>query len=239
MAQFDFKKATLYIRDGSAKSGAVNNAAGYSIGATTMLVDAIVGALVNGDTFNMAGHTTIYTISAHTETLGATTSITFAPGLAAAVLDNAVIEIGPHTLTVKMGDGNFTYTEKKNREYTLDRGKLSTVRDGNEVPVELKIDAMWINIKASTGGTPTVEDVLKNRGEAATWVTSSSDACEPYAVDIRLEYVQTCGSEQIEIIDFPDFRYEDLGHDSRGGTISISGKCNVTEPTVSRVTAAA
>jgi len=98
----------------------------------------------------------------------------------------------------------------------------------------VKLDFIWEFLKASTGDTPTVEDVLKKRGEASTWVTSATDICEPYAVDIEIEYTPVCEDVDREIITLADFRYEELSHDLKAGTIAMTGKCNITEPTVVR-----
>jgi hypothetical protein len=75
------------------KLGAVNNVSGYTTGATTMIVDSFNGALGIGDTFTLPGDATPYTITAHTETVGNTTSITFAPPLssAATASDDTII----------------------------------------------------------------------------------------------------------------------------------------------------
>jgi hypothetical protein len=243
MAQLDLKNCLVYLRDGytgpaGAANAEVNLMAGYAVGTTTMAVDGITGALVTGDYFTVGGRQQRYRITAHTETLGNTTSITFTPGLVTAAVDNDDIDIQAHFLQIRIGDGNLTYNEKKPRVYTKDRGTLDTVRDGDEEPLEVKIDATWTFLKASTGDDPTIEDVLKNRGEASTWTTSSSDPCEPYCIDIVVEYTPPCDDEQMEIYEFLDFRYEELGHDFKQGQLAMSGKCNVEEPTVTRVTAA-
>ena len=138
-------------------------------------------------------------------------------------------------LEITIGEGNLTYTERVNREYTLDRGTLDEVRDGDEVPCELKMDFTWDYISSRSGGTATIEDALKQLNEASGWVTSDTDTCRPYAVDVEVVYEPTpssCGDK--ETILFSDFRYEELGHDLREGTISCSGRCNVTKPTVTR-----
>jgi hypothetical protein len=240
MAQLDIKNCNVYIRDGytgpADPTGAVNLMAGYPIGTTVMAVDGFTGAVVTGDYFTIAGRQQRYQITAHTETLGATTQITFTPGLATAVLDNDVITIQPHHLQIRIGEGNISWTEKRMITYVKDRGKLDTVRKGDEDPVEVKLDATWVFLKASTGGTPTIEDVLKKRGEAAGWVTAGSDPCEPYCVDLVIEYTPPCSSEQMEIYTIRDFRYEELGHDLKAGQISITGKANVVEVDVTRVT---
>lgn len=138
---------------------------------------------------------------------------------------------------VKLGAGNFTWDEKVNREYVKDRGLLDTVRNGDEEPMDVRLDSQFEYITAASGATvPTVEDALKQRGPAADWVSTSSDPCEPYAVDIELTNAPPCGTNSQEVMIFPDFRYESANHDIKGGTISFSGKCNATEPTVTHGT---
>lgn len=141
----------------------------------------------------------------------------------------------PNSIEVKIGEGNLTYSEKVNREYVKNRGLLDIVRDGDEEPVELKLDATWEYIKEDSGQTPTIEDALKQRGGAYDWVSVDSDTCQPYAVDIELEYAPNCNSDDKETLVFSEFRYEQVDHDTKAGTISISGKCNITEPTSTRV----
>lgn len=238
MAQFDLKHATIRIKDGYAGPGGtplVNNVAGYAIGATTMIVNGYVGAVAIGDLFTLVGHDGPYKITAHSETTSNTTSITFTPALTDAVVDDAVIAMQPHELEVNIGEGTLTYSEKRKIKYVLNRGRLDTVRQEDEEPVDVRIDFMWEFIRAVSGsGTPTVEDALKNRGEAATWISSSADPCEPFALDIEVEYIPPCTGEYREIITLNDYRYESLDHDTKAGTLSTSGKCNITEATVVR-----
>jgi hypothetical protein len=73
------------------KPGAVNNAAGYPVGTTTIAVDSFNGALGDGDTFTLDYYATEYTVTDHSETVGNTTSITFTPPLEFAANDDSVI----------------------------------------------------------------------------------------------------------------------------------------------------
>lgn len=143
---------------------------------------------------------------------------------------------GARTLTLKVYEGTLSYTEHKNRAYVKDRGKLSTVRDVDEEPIDVKIDVTWEFITASVGNNPTPEDVLKNRGEAAAWVTTSADACEPFCTDMEVEYNVNCGGEKREFITFQSFRHETLEHNFKEGNVSVTGKCNVVAASVVRVT---
>jgi hypothetical protein len=139
------------------------------------------------------------------------------------------------TLEVKIGEGNLTYTETINRKYVKDRGILDTVVNEDEEPVSVSLDFMWEFLKASTSEDPSIEDALKNEGEASAWVTSDTgDPCAPYAVDVTIVHDPPCGDEEIETIVLSNFRYESLNHDSKGGSVAVSGKCNITKATITR-----
>ncbi len=127
MPAFDMKNADFYILDGYGPTGfLVNLMAGYTVGATTMVVDGGTVALAVGDRFTIAGETglPIHIITSHTETSMATTSITFAPGIASMVADDVVITVLPHLLHIKIGEGTMSYTEKRAIVYVKDRGRL-------------------------------------------------------------------------------------------------------------------
>ena len=156
-------------------------------------------------------------------------------------LKNAVIKIKdgsttPKEITIKVGDGTLTYSEKRNMEYTLNRGVLDEVREGDEVPMDVSFSFVWEYIKSpnTTGATPSLEDALKKIGAAAAWVSSDADTCRPYAVDIEILYTPNCTGSDKETITLPDFRYESLDHDIKAGTISCSGKCNAKQATATR-----
>ena len=156
-------------------------------------------------------------------------------------LKNATIKIKdgtsptPLQLTLKIGEGNLTWTEKQPRKYVKDRGVLDTVVDDDQEGVDLRFDLIWEFLRASSGsGTPTPHDALKKRGEASAFVSTDSDACAPYAVDIEVTHVPPCAGVQTETVLFSDFRFETLEQDLRNGTLSVSGMCNITEPTVTR-----
>ena len=77
-------------------------------------------------------------------------------------------------------------------------------------------------------------DAIKGIGSAAEWVSAAADKCEPYAVDLEVDHEPNCGAAQNETTLFPDFRPDTKEVNFKDATISVSGKCNVTEPTVSR-----
>jgi hypothetical protein len=142
----------------------------------------------------------------------------------------------PNEISVKVAEGSISWTERRNMEYTRDRGTLDEVREGDEEPMDVSFDFLWEYIRGpgGSGATPTIEDALKNVNDASGWVSSDTDTCRPYAVDIEIHHTPDCGSQDEEKYVLPDFRYEELQHDLNAGMISCSGKCNATKATVTR-----
>lgn len=141
-----------------------------------------------------------------------------------------------NSITIKIGEGNLTYVVRQEREYVLDRGNLDDVRNGDQSPCELSFDFTWeyIDSGSASGATPTPEDALRQVNAASSWVSSDADVCRPYAVDVEVLYDPNCSGGDQERLTFSDFRYEELNHDYRAGTISCSGRCNVVAPTSAR-----
>lgn len=239
MALIDLKNCSIFVRDGYSNAGAVNHSGGYIVDDTTMVVDGFVGILPKWSRFTIVGETgsPVHTVTAHTETSGNTTSITFTPGLAAVVADNAVINVLQNEIELVVGEGNLTYTEKKAREYKKNKGKLYSVRNGDEDPVEVSFSLYWEFLKSSIPDNepPTFEECLKKKGQASTWVTSdSADPCAPFAVDIVIRHTPPCTDIANEEISFAKFRYEELSHNAKDGTIECKGSANITEPELAR-----
>jgi len=154
-------------------------------------------------------------------------------------LKNATITLkdgGSESLEIKVGEGNITFTEHLARKYELDKGLLDTVRDDDQAPVDVSLEFSWEWIKSAGGDPPTPVEALKKIGAASGWVSSSSDQCEPYCLDVEILNNADCddGTEN-ELILLPDFRYEELAYDLSAGQIAVSGKCNVTDAVVTRV----
>jgi hypothetical protein len=247
MARIEMRDVTIYIQDGLAGTG--NLSANGTVNDTSLDVDTIVlnttttnlipvGArlTVNGETAN-----TVHTVTARTPSAnGPTTNITITPALGTGTYNSGNAE-GALTfinqrIEVNIGEGNMTWTEAKEYEYLRNRGNLDTVKEGDEQPVELSLEFVYDYIKTQSGQTITPVDAIKNQGEASEWVSSSTDLCEPYSVDILAKHCVPCGTDEDEDALFNDFRYESLDFDLSEATISVSGQCNVSEVTVTRST---
>lgn len=134
-------------------------------------------------------------------------------------------------ITVEIGEGNLTYSEKRPLEYVTNGNAISEVREADEEALDLKIDFTW---KRVAGSFADLIDKIDNRTE--TQVSSDTIECRPYAVDIKLTYPDACLIPSSADINFDDFRYEQLDYDVKAGTISCSGKCNISYPTITGAT---
>ena len=244
MARIELRDATIYIQDGLSGSATIEEAAP---GATDTDADVNTVALNSTDTtlvpvgarftVNTALNVTTYTVSARTPaTSGPTTNIEFTPawGVTGTPAVSDVMTFISQRIEVKVGEGNITWTEAKEYEYLLDRGDLDTVKEGDEQPLEVSLEFVYEHITTGTSEDITPVDALKQQNDAAEWVSSSADLCEPYAVDMVVMHCVPCGSEEDEQVVFADFRYESLEFDLSEATIAVSGRCNVSEATPTR-----
>ncbi len=168
---------------------------------------------------------------------GTTTAITFSPTLTAGTYAaSAAITFKPQQVYVKLGDGNLTYTEHRDYQYLLDRGLLDTVREPKDVPMDVKLEGVYEHITSGTGEAVCPMDALKGHNSADEWVSSSPDQCEPYCVDVIVDYEPPCAPVNRETTLFPMFRAETREINYSAATIAFTGKCMAKEPTVYRGT---
>lgn len=245
MARIELRDCIVRFRDGLSGTGAVNEPITPPVATDTNFdIDTLV--LNSDDTdlvpvgarFKVIGETVpaFHTVTARTPAdTSPTTNIVFSPALGAGTYaDGAIVTFYPQQIEIKVGDGNITYTEHRNYEYMLDRGNLDTVREGDEVPLDVKLECTYEHITTGTSEDISPMDALKGIGGADEWVSSSSDLCEPYGIDIEVEHTPPCGGAQKELVLFPDFRSETKEINYKEANISLTGKCNVIEPEVTR-----
>ncbi|MCK4500441.1 hypothetical protein KAU11_08080 [Candidatus Babeliales bacterium] len=133
-------------------------------------------------------------------------------------------------IEVEIGEGNLTYSEKRPLEYVTNGNEISEVREADEEALDLKMDFTW---KRVAGDFAALIDKIDNR--SGTQTSSDAIECRPYAVDVQVRYPDACLTESEKNINYDDFRYETLDYDAKAGTISVSGKCNISYPTITDV----
>ena len=243
MARIQLRDTTIYFQDGLSGTAAVDQlATPPAISDTTITLDTTVlnttvtDQIPVGARFTLPTNTGTFTVTARTPTSGTTTDITFTPALNAAEADDAVITFLPQRLVIKIGEGDVSWSETKEYIYDRDRDLLDTVRQGQDQPMSVDMAFTFEYVTASTGNPPTPADALSNDGEASEWVSSSSDLCEPYAIDVVILHCVPCGTDEDQEITLPDFRPESLDFSLADASVSTSGQCNATRATVVRST---
>ncbi len=241
MARIQLRDSTIYIQDGLSGTAAIDDTpAGSDTDFTidTVALNSTVTTLVPvGARFTISTEagTPVHTVTARTPTsAGPTTNIVFTPAITGTLTDNDVITFLPQRITISIGEGDLTWTEARELIYDLDRDLLDTVRLGADIPLEIDLAFTFEYVTTESGQAITPVDAIKRIGEATEWVSSSSDACEPYAVDIFVVHCVPCGTDQDQDFTFPDFRYESLDYSIQDASISVSGKCNVTDAVTTR-----
>lgn len=140
---------------------------------------------------------------------------------------------------VVVGEGNLTYSEKRNIELDKDRGHMARTREGEEEPVEVSFQFLWELLKSSGSEDPTIEECIK--GEATDWVSTASnpvtgalDTKAPFSVHIQIVW-QINNCSKIEQYLFADFNYTELAGDMKNATIDCKGICNHVQKATERI----
>ena len=122
--------------------------AGTLANAPQPLLQTDVSELIGTDAYVAIAETTLGVVPTGTS---GTTAITFSPALTAGTYAaTPAITFQPQQVYIKIGDGNLTYTEHRDYQYLLDRGLLDTVREPKDVPMDVKLDAVYEHITSGT-----------------------------------------------------------------------------------------
>lgn len=140
----------------------------------------------------------------------------------------------PNYIDVKIGEGDLSWSEKRQLDAVKSRGNLDTFRENEQVPLELSVVAIWEFIASASGEPITVEDALKRRNGASAWVSASPDALAPYCVNLAVIHTPPCSGVLKETVTFPQCHYIEIASSVKDGTLAIKLTCNCTEPTVTR-----
>lgn len=246
MARIELRYCSIFMKDGLAGTAAINQSMTAPVtGDATMTIDTVVlntditTQVPIGARFTVAGESDATQVHVVTGRTGPdpTTAITFSPALGAGTyLDDGVITFTAQELNIKIGDGDLKYTENLSYVYDLDRGILDDVRLGDDAPMDLSLDFVYEHITTGTAETISPMDALKQIGGASGWLSSATDQCQPYSVDLLIIYTPPCGTSQIETTLFPDVRADKREVSFKDSKISLTAKCFAIEPIVTRGT---
>lgn len=147
----------------------------------------------------------------------------------------------PNTLAVPIEEGNLRFTVSRPVKVIMNRGRIGTFAEGNEVPMSVSFTAKfeeWTGRTLTAYATvPSVPDALRKKGNASSW--TSTLQCGPYCVDLRFDLSNPCtasGIDQTERLTFPDFHADNVGFEEGDDSdmIPVDGMCLALEPTAQR-----
>lgn len=244
----DLRNSNVQIRDGYSAVGAINQTPAdadpgpevlaVANGDTSFSVDGFTAEIPIGVELRIEGVDAVYIV---TEVTGGSTptAITFTPALSTAAgipVDNADVTVGPNFVDVHVGEGTCSYDEKRKMEYTRNKRRIYSVRTGDEEPMDVSLDFLWEYLSSVDGEPVTIEEAVKQEGAGSTWVTSGSDPCEPYSVDILISYIPPCtGEDTREDILLKEYRWESFAHDVKAGTVVTKGMCKIPQAVKTRI----
>lgn len=247
MARIQLRDTKLFLQDGLSGTASINDVAGIVDTDVDIDIDWTgTGDALNTDLVNKVpvgarftipgGDGTVYTVQATTESGDVTTNIQWLPAADASntAADDAQLTFLPQRLEIQVGEGEISWSETREFIYDRDRDILDTVRQGQDQPMSVDIAFTFEYLTTGTGETMSPVDALKRTNAASEWVSSSSDLCEPYAVDVVILHCIPCGTNQDQEILLPDFRYETLDYSVNDAAVSVSGQCNATDAIITR-----
>lgn len=152
-------------------------------------------------------------------------------------LRNAIIYIkdgASHSLEIKIGEGNLTYTEKREIDDVKSRGKLDTMRESEDQPMEVAFSFMWEYLKSQSPEPISPREALKGIDGASAWVSASPDPLAPYCVNLEILHTPICPGVYKETVLLPQFNPLQFAHSLNDATVACNGKCNATQATIAR-----
>ena len=93
----------------------------------------------------------------------------------------------PQSVTVALDDGDLEWVETRTPVGVKDRGTLSHLRNGDQVPVFGRFTARFREfVTTGSGGDVSPYEALTQSGEASDWESTNADGGGVYTVELEL-----------------------------------------------------
>lgn len=138
-------------------------------------------------------------------------------------------------LILEEGDLAWDYTH--NIVNVLDRGTLSHMREGDQVPVTFTFTLKYVELVHPVGEVaPTPYECFTRTGNAAAWVSTNPDGGDVYTIDIQFDLKNPSPVGQDERLLFARAAHTSIAFKEGGDydTLVVSGQAFITRPAATR-----
>jgi hypothetical protein len=142
---------------------------------------------------------------------------------------------GANYVAIRIGEGNFSYSRRRNIEVRKSRGNLNSSRETEEEPTDIQFQFVWDTMVSSGSEPPTIEEIID--GTAPGWAPATSDPEAPFTVNIQIVRSLTCQAPvgpDGEVYNFPEFNCLELSHSLKDSTVDCKGFSNRVKPHITR-----
>lgn len=141
-----------------------------------------------------------------------------------------------NSVTVALDEGDLSYEETKNVINVLDRGTLSHMRSGDDVPVKVSFTLKFVEFLKQSAGTTTIYEALKKIGGASAWTTTNTDGGGVYTLKLVFTISTPVTADKAEIITFNLFHHTSISfkEGDEYDTLAVDGEAFITAASIAK-----
>jgi len=140
-----------------------------------------------------------------------------------------------NSITLACEEGDLRFAESNAVINVLDRGDLSHMRQGDEVPVTLSWTLKFIELISSDTGIPTAYEAIKNIQAASGWTSTNTDGGDVFTLDMVFTISTPTATEKDEIITFANAHGAmEFAEGDEYNTLAFTGEAFIVAPEVAK-----
>jgi hypothetical protein len=146
----------------------------------------------------------------------------------------------PAEVDIVCDEGNLSLKYKASGRETkliMDRGDMSHLRPGDEVPIDFSFSAQFKEFISESGVTPTtLVEAIQRLYAASGWTTTNADGGGVFTFNLIFDIVSPVAAEKNERVTLTKCFDVDISfQEGDPNTLSMSGKAFMTRPTFAKV----
>ena len=135
-----------------------------------------------------------------------------------------------------LDSGDLNFTENPNPVINvLDRGDLSHMRQGDEVPVTLSFSVKFTEFMSQGSNPVTLREALLMVEAASAWTSSNDDGGDVDTIDIEFLILSPTSGDQNELLTFTKVHGTlEFAEGDEFNTLSFEGEAFMVSPTIEK-----